>query len=83
LRQKSKKLDASDNTLQETLMKICWLGMLAMGLFFQAGTALRAQHSNAQEDEAIKNAWLFSLEEGLKQADKTGIPILVVLRCVP
>ena len=35
------------------------------------------------EREAVRNGWLFSLEEGKAQARKTGKPLMVVIRCVP
>jgi hypothetical protein len=64
-------------------MKTCRLSVLAIGFVLLAGTSLMAQHRGSQDDDAIKSGWLFSLEEGFKQADKNGMPLMVVLRCVP
>jgi len=35
------------------------------------------------DPEAGKNGWIFSLDEGITQAEKTGKPLMVVFRCVP
>jgi len=64
-------------------MKTRRLSVLAIGVLLLTGTSLMAQHRGNQDDEAIKSGWLFSLEEGFKQADKNGMPLMVVFRCVP
>jgi hypothetical protein len=64
-------------------MKTGWLSVLAIGFILLAATSLMAQHHGSQDDDAIKSGWLFSLEEGFKQADKNGMPLMVVFRCVP
>jgi hypothetical protein len=35
------------------------------------------------EPEAAQNGWLSSLDEGKREAAKTGKPLMVVFRCVP
>jgi hypothetical protein len=43
-----------------------------------------AQPQNAVLDpEAVRNGWIFSLEEGQSQARKSAKPLMVVLRCNP
>ena len=53
-----------------------------------AGVALAeapawAQKGPRGEQAAVKNGWLFSLSAGKQQAQKTGKPLMVVIRCVP
>jgi hypothetical protein len=35
------------------------------------------------DPEALRNGWVFSLEEGQAQGRKSGKPLMVVLRCNP
>ncbi len=35
------------------------------------------------DPEALRNGWIFSLEEGQAQARKSAKPLMVVLRCNP
>jgi hypothetical protein len=36
-----------------------------------------------RDQEAARNGWLSSLEEGKAEARKSGKPLMVVLRCAP
>jgi hypothetical protein len=43
-----------------------------------------AQHEHGHPDpDAVKNGWIFNLEEGFAQAKKSGKPLMVVIRCLP
>jgi hypothetical protein len=35
------------------------------------------------DPEAAKNGWIFDLDEGITQAEKSGKPLMVVFRCLP
>jgi hypothetical protein len=37
----------------------------------------------AKEPEIGHNGWLTSLDEGRSEAQKTGMPLMVVIRCQP
>jgi hypothetical protein len=52
-----------------------------MGFVFVADTAIRSQER--EDQDAIKNGWILNLDDGIKQAENSGKPLLVVLRCVP
>ena len=55
---------------------------LSCATYFQG--PLQAQPGpRGGEQDAVKNGWLFSLEDGKAQAKKNGKPLMVVLRCVP
>jgi hypothetical protein len=61
---------------------LCLLGFASLAL---VNTPLQAQGRDAGrgDQEARKNGWIFSLDEGIAQAEKTGKPLMVVFRCVP
>ena len=52
-----------------------------------AGLALTEAPALAQrgrgEQAAVRNGWVFSLSAGMQQAQRTGKPLMVVIRCVP
>ncbi len=60
------------------------VALLVLGTLSLSAAPSRAQFGGPRgEREAARHGWLFSLEEGMAQARKTGKPLLVVLRCVP
>jgi hypothetical protein len=70
-------LDAMKTTISCVVMLV---------LFDFAGAEALAQGRAAARgdpQEAGQNGWLFSLDEAKAEARKTGLPILVVIRCVP
>ena len=61
-----------------------WAVLLILGFLGFANISLQAQPRGPRGmDAAVKNGWLFNLEEGKAEARKTGKPLFVVLRCVP
>ena len=48
-----------------------------------AATAPAQEGAGPLEQEAARQGWLFSLDEGFARARATGRPLLVVLRCAP
>jgi len=52
------------------------------GLALSEGTA-RAQGRRFGEQSAGRNGWISSQSAGKQQAQQTGKPLMVVLRCVP
>jgi hypothetical protein len=58
---------------------------LALGFVSLAGADAMAQPGGPRrgEQDAVRNGWVFSLEEGKAQAQKSGKPLMVVVRCVP
>lgn len=59
--------------------------LLALGFTVLAESPLMAQPPGPRrgDQEAAKNGWLFNLEEGFSQAEKSGKPLMVVFRCLP
>ena len=64
-------------------MKRGFLGLLALGFLFMATPSLYAQPRGRGDADAAKNGWIFDLDEGISQAEKSGKPLMVVFRCVP
>ncbi len=57
---------------------------LTLAYLTLAGASLPAQfRGRPEEQEAVKQGWIFSLQRGLAEARATGKPLLVVIRCVP
>jgi len=58
---------------------------LIAGFLAWADAPLMAQSRGSRrgDAQAVKNGWLFNLEEGKTQARTSGKPLMVVLRCVP
>jgi hypothetical protein len=58
---------------------------LAIGFVSLTSGPLLAQPGGPRrgEQDAVRNGWVFSLEEGKAQARKSGKPLMVVVRCVP
>lgn len=62
------------------------LCVVALGLavmFESSAVAQKKGKSGGGEAEAAKHGWLFSLAQGKTLAEKTGKPLMVVMRCVP
>jgi len=57
--------------------------VLALTVVVLADVSAQAQGRRFGEQNAVRNGWLFSLDAGKQQAQKTGKPLMVVLRCVP
>jgi len=58
--------------------------LLAFTSSLLAPSGVLAQPDRGRPDaDAAKNGWLFSLDEGLTQAKKSGKPLMVVIRCLP
>jgi hypothetical protein len=66
-------------------MRITLFLLLALACVLLAAAPLFAQPRGVGRDDqtAGKNGWVFSLEDGITQAEKTGKPLMVVFRCVP
>jgi hypothetical protein len=66
-------------------MKRGLLCILALALIGLANSPFKAQGRGPGrgEQEAAKNGWIFNLEEGIVQAEKSGKPLMVVFRCLP
>ena len=61
-----------------------WAVLLTLGFFgFSNATLLAQPRGPRGMDTAVKNGWLFNLDEGKAEARKTGKPLFVVVRCVP
>lgn len=56
--------------------------VLALGAITLIDSPLLAQ-KKVGEFEAVQNGWLFSLSQGKAAAEKSGKPLMVVMRCVP
>lgn len=56
--------------------------LAALGAIALLDNPVLAQ-KKAGEFEAAKNGWLFSLSQGKALAEKSGKPMMVVMRCVP
>jgi hypothetical protein len=52
-------------------------------IFALADSNVLAQRRGEDQQEAGKNGWLYSLDEAKAEARKTGLPLMVVFRCVP
>lgn len=59
------------------------VAVLALAAVVLADGSALAQGRRFGEQQAVRNGWLFSLAAGKQQAQKTGKPLMVVLRCVP
>lgn len=58
--------------------------LLAFGLIALLGTHANAQFKGkGKEASASKYGWLSSLADGRSEANASGKPMMVVLRCVP
>ena len=59
--------------------------LLALGFLALSGSPLLAQFRPGPrgETDGGRYGWLSSLEEGKSQAQKSGKPLMVVVRCVP
>jgi hypothetical protein len=58
--------------------------LLALGFVVLADTSLLAQPRGRRGDlQASRYGWLPTLAEGKAQAQKSGKPLMVVVRCVP
>jgi hypothetical protein len=66
-------------------MRCVCLVVLSIGFVALAESPLFAQPGGrgSGDQEAGKNGWVFSLEDGIAQAEKSGKPLMVVFRCVP
>ena len=64
-------------------MKSPLVTVLALAGIMLSDASATAQRGRRSEADAARNGWLFSLSEGKTQANKTGKPMMVVLRCVP
>ena len=64
-------------------MKRGYVGLLALGFVFLAHTSVNAQPRGRADPDAAKNGWLFDLDAGIAEAEKSGKPLMVVFRCVP
>jgi hypothetical protein len=66
-------------------MNVRFVPVLALGCLVLSPASLPAQHRERRrgDEAAAQFGWVSSLEEGKKQAEKTGKPLLVVIRCVP
>ena len=56
--------------------------VIALGAIAFADSSVLAQ-KKASEFEAVKNGWIFSLSQGKALAERSGKPMMVVMRCVP
>jgi hypothetical protein len=60
------------------------LSLAALTLVFLAPEPSQAQRGRGFRDApAVRNGWLFSLEQGMAEARRSGKPLFVVVRCVP
>lgn len=56
---------------------------LALGSMLLADAPAQAQRGRRGDWGAVHNRWLFNLEDGKALAQRSGKPLMVVLRCVP
>ena len=56
---------------------------LALAGFALTESAALAQRGRFGEQAAYRYGWHFNLNMGKQQAQKTGKPLMVVVRCVP
>ena len=61
---------------------LCLLALVSIALR-NAPLWAQGRDGGHGDQEARKNGWIFSLDEGITQAEKTGKPLMVVFRCVP
>ena len=65
-------------------MKCFLTPVLALTSALTPASAVFAQHEHGHPDpDAVKNGWIFNLDEGFTQAKKSGKPLMVVIRCLP
>ena len=58
--------------------------VIALAAIASADGALLAQKKGGgSEFDAVRNGWVFSLSQGKTLAEKSGKPMMVVMRCVP
>ena len=76
-------LSAITNT--ESSMKNALVVSFTFGFFLAISTTSQAQFRNRRDGlpDAGQYGWLTNLEQGKAQAQKTGKPLMVVVRCVP
>jgi hypothetical protein len=71
-------------TFQEPPMRRVLLAMLTLtGIALTQAPAYGQRGREGDDQAARRNGWGFSLASGLRQAQETGKPLMVVLRCVP
>ncbi|HEV2947002.1 MAG TPA: hypothetical protein VGX70_06480 [Gemmataceae bacterium] len=68
-------------------MKSGIIGVVTLLLIGWSSGCVRAQPRSSGhlvlDPEALRNGWVFSLDEGQAQGRKSGKPLMVVLRCNP
>jgi hypothetical protein len=64
-------------------MRALSLSALALAITLSTAMTALAQPRRGNSFEAARNGWLFSLPEGKRQAQQSGKPLLVVIRCDP
>ncbi len=68
-------------------MKSGIIGVVTLVIVGWSSVSVDAQRRSSgqviMDPEALRNGWIFSLEEGQAQARKNGKPLMVVLRCNP
>jgi hypothetical protein len=68
--------------IEDTFMTGRLTVSLALGILALTDACVQAQPGGRRSElQAIESGWLFSLEQG--KAQKTGKPLMVVVRCVP
>ena len=64
-------------------MRRVLLATLAVATFAWGVCSVQGQRGRNEERFAGQNGWLDSLQAGLRKAQQTGNPLMVVIRCVP
>ena len=66
-------------------MNCRFVALLALGFVTLADTPAQAQPGRGRrgEQDAGQHGWIFGLADGKAQAQRSGKPLMVVVRCVP
>jgi hypothetical protein len=67
-------------------MNRCFVPVLALGLFLSSDATVHAQRRGPRRGDDVQAGqygWLSSLAAGRAEAQRSGKPLMVVIRCVP
>lgn len=64
-------------------MRTLTVGLIALALGAMSASPAFAQKGGRVRDDAAKYGWSDDLPAAMKEAKRTGKPVVVVLRCIP
>jgi hypothetical protein len=63
-------------------MRSLTVGLIALALWGLDAAPVSAQKGKVR-DEAVRYGWTEDLSAAMKEAKRTGKPVIVILRCIP